>query len=46
MNNTKSKKFLEYSILISINNSLFNDGLIDEKTKLSISKLLDKNYIF
>jgi hypothetical protein len=46
MNNTKSIKFLEYSILISINNSLFKDGLIDEKTKLSISKLLKKNYTF
>jgi hypothetical protein len=46
MNNTKSKKFLEYFLLISINNSLFRDGLIDEKTKANISELLDKNYIF
>ena len=33
-----TKKLLQYSVLIALNNSLFRDGFIDENTNLNIAK--------
>lgn len=40
----KTRQLIEYTALTAINNSLYNDGLIDENTKLKINRLLENNY--
>ena len=39
-----SKKFIEYNALITINNTIFADGLIDERLRDRISEKLKKDY--
>ena len=39
-----SKKFIEYNALITINNTIFADGLIDERLHDRISEKLKKDY--
>lgn len=39
-----SKKFIEYNALITINNTIFADGLINERLRDRISEKLKKDY--
>ena len=39
-----TKKFIEYNALLTINNTIFADGLIDERLCNRISEKLKKDY--
>ncbi len=43
-NDNKTKALLEYTALTVINNTLFKNGLIDERIKDNIEKNLRRDY--